>query len=217
MKLVKAYLVIFATTMIVAVCVLIWFSNYRGYLITEDSLVENLSNIFFLLSFLLCIVFYFKSNIHRKAFILLSAIGLLGLLEEISFGERILGFKALKIDGVKIDSVHDFFKLGCKLIKKLAIGYPVYAFIFTGIGIIAAIILLSKYRYQLIETISKILRRPVFIFFAIFSILISISLLIDLGLVRVEALFMVEEMFEMNAAIALLFCCLSLYSSDRRN
>ena len=44
-----------------------------------------------------------------------------------------------------------------------------------------------------------------------FASLVFVALIIDLDIVHNKALFALEELFEMNAAIALLFCCLSLY------
>jgi hypothetical protein len=191
--------------------------NYRGYLFSEDGLIENLSAIFFLISFFLGLIFIFNNNIHRKALIFISAVGLLGFLDELSFGESLFGFNMPRIYGVKIDAVHDFFFLGYKVIMGLTYLYPIYVFLFLGVCIIGVTIVTLKYSYELKETISNIYNKPPFILALFFTILVISALVIDLDLVYHGTLFMVEEVFEMNAAIALLFCCLSLYEQQLPN
>jgi hypothetical protein len=217
MKWVRGYLVIFAISILTAFGAYSWMPNYRGYLFREDGLIENLSAVFYLISFFLGLLFFFKSNIHRKALIIISAVGLLGFLDELSFGERLFGFNMPQIHGVKIDAVHDFFILGCKAIKELTYSYPIYVFLFLGVGIIMVTIVTLKYSYELKETMSNIYHEPPFILALFFTTIVFSALVIDLKLVHHGALFMVEELFEMNAAIALLFCCLSLYEQRLPN
>jgi len=186
MKYVKGYLVIFAISMLTAFGVFSWMPNYRGYLFEEDSLIENLSAVFFLLSFFLSLLFFFKSNIHRKALILISAVGLLGFLDELSFGERLFGFNKPEIHGVQIDGVHDFFDLGYTVISELTYHYPIYVFLFLGASIIMVTIVTLKYSYELKETMSNIYHEPPIILASFFTILVFLALVIDLELVLQE-------------------------------
>jgi hypothetical protein len=85
---VRVYLVIFGISILTAFGVYVWVPPYRSYLFHEDSLIENLSAILYLISFFTAFLFSLKIKIYRKALIVLSAVSLLGFLDELSFGER---------------------------------------------------------------------------------------------------------------------------------
>jgi hypothetical protein len=196
--------------MLTAFGVYFWVPSYRSYLFHEDSLIENLSAILYLISLFMAFLFSLKITMYRKALIVLSAVSLLGFLDELSFGERFFELKMLHIYGVKIDAAHDFFYLACKVIMQLATNYSTYVILFLSSGIIIVTVLLLKHRSKLIKIVANIYREPPFILALFFTIFVFISLVIDLDIVNNEILFMVEELFEMNAALALLICCLSL-------
>jgi hypothetical protein len=144
MKYVRSYSVLFGITTLIAVGVFIWVPEYRDYLIAEDSLVENVSAFFYLVTFFLSLVFLLKSKEHRKTLFVLSAVGLLGFLEEISFGERIFGLTMPKIAGDNIDGAHDFFTLGYKfiygLVEEFEFSYTAFLPLLIGIGAIILVI-----------------------------------------------------------------------------
>ena len=210
MKYVWIYLVIFAVNILTTWVVGMWFPDYRAYLINEDSLVENLSVFFFLSTFSLSFLFVIKSKKNRKALIILLVLGLLGFLDEISFGERLFAFNMPFIGGVKIDAVHDFFYLGWIVIKSFTHSSAIFVYLLIGGGAIMAVIVAFKYRYKLIALISNGYYKQTYILALFFASLIFGAMIIDLEIVHNNALFALEESFEMNAAIALLFCCLSL-------
>jgi hypothetical protein len=210
MKLVRIYLVLFSLTLVAACVIYTSIPAYRDYLLLEDSLIENLSALFFLLTVVIGLLFALKSEKHRKLFILVSVVGLLAFLEEISFGERIFAIDMPYLGDVKIDSLHDFFFL-----FDPSDFHAPYFFLLAGCGAIVAGIAAVKYRRKLKEIIVCIYQNPPFILALIFASIVLVTLVIDLDMVEHEFLFMVEEILEMNAAIALLFCCLSLYHLDK--
>jgi len=197
--------------------VYIWFPNFRPSLMDEDRMIENLSAAFYFFSAFIAILFLKKHKIHKRILVLIAALGLLCFLEELSFGERIFGFSAPKIMGKKIDSTHDFLQLGHRVIKKIMYFHETYGYLLIGIGAIMVIIGVLKYWRKLNGTISKKFPRPTYILFMFFAALVFASLLIDLDIVYNNTLFMLEELLELNAAIALLFCCLSLNDSSFSN
>jgi hypothetical protein len=196
--------------MLTAFVVYFWAPNYRRYLLDEDSLIENLSVGFYLISFCMGLLFLLKSKKHRKAPNVVSAVSLLGFLDELSFGERLFELEMPRINGVKIDAAHDFFNLAYRVIMKLAATYPTYVILFISTGIIIAIVLLLKHKSKLTKIVTIIYHNQPFILALFFAILVFFSLVIDLDIVHNKILFMVEELFEMLAALALLMCCLSL-------
>ena len=83
-------------------------------LIKEDGLIENISAILFAAAFLISLIHWPK--IRRKegatTFVFVGILGLIGFLDEISFGERLFDLTMPVIYEVKIDALHDFFYLG---------------------------------------------------------------------------------------------------------
>ncbi len=214
MKYVWIYLVLFGVNVLTAWGVYMWMPDYRVYLVMEDSLVENLSAFFYISTFFLSLLFFIKSKKRRKALIIVSAVSLLGFLDEISFGERLFSLNMPHIGGNKIDATHDFFSLGYKVIKSLTHSHAIFVYPLIGVVAIMAVMVALKYRYKLIGIISNGYYNQTYILALLFASLGFAALIIDLGIVnKNKALVALEEFFEMNAATALLFCCLSLYDS----
>ena len=199
--------------MLIALGIYTWIPEYRGYLRHEDRLIENLTAFFYVSTFFLSLLFLLKSKEHLKERIVISVAGLLGFLDELSFGDRIFGFKWPYIYGVQIDAAHDFFKLGYILIKKPALLNTTYEYLLIGVCAMMAVIVALIFLYILIGIISNSYLKQTYILALLFASLGFVSLIIDLEIVKNYALFTLEELLEMNAAIALLFCCLSLYDS----
>ena len=118
------------------------------------------------------------------------------------------------IGDVRIDSVHDLLFLGYKTIRRLAYPQAIYVYLLIAVSAITLVILAVKSRHLLIESIGTISNRydkQTYSLALLFLSLIFVALVLDLGIVYSRVLFVLEEFFEMNAALVLLFCSLSLY------
>jgi hypothetical protein len=217
MKYVRVYLAIVGITILAALWAYFWIPNYRYYLLHEDSLIENLTAVLFLISFFIGFLFSIIGKIHRKGLIIVSAISLLGFLDEISFGERLFKLHMPEIDGVKIDAAHDFFELAYRTISRLSAAYSTYAILLLLICIIIVTVLLLRYKSILTKTITSTFRKPQYIMALFFTTFICFSLVIDLDFLYNEVWYVFEELFEMNAALALLVCSLSLREQQLSN
>ena len=206
----RTYIVIFGLTMLTSWAMFKWLPTYREIFLKEDSLIENISALFYLITFLLSLFFFFKSRKNRKLLILVSAVGLFGFLEEISYGQRLFSIKMPNIHSLEIDTIHDFFLLGYLLSKELNYTYASHLYLFTCAGIFLFMMLILIFRYKLLGKILHGNFNQAGIFALIYALLIFTALIIDLRIVPQARLFAVEEFFEMNAALALLFCSLSL-------
>ena len=102
MRHVCGYIAVCGFSLLIACVTYIWFPTYRHCLVDEDCLVENLSAMFFLSSCFLAVFFLAKLKDHKKLLFLVSLLGLIGFLDELSFGERIFGFHMPHIGDVKI-------------------------------------------------------------------------------------------------------------------
>ena len=199
MNYVWGYLAFFGFNAIVACVVYVWSPTYRHYLVAEDSLVENLSAALYLLSFFLALLFLKERKNHRRLLVLVAAAGLLGFLDEISFGGRIFGFSPLQMSGVPIDAIHDLF----------ALAYRKYSPLLVGISVVLLIASVG-YWSKLTATARSIIRQPHSLLFLFSVASIAVALVIDLPLINYGPFVMLEELLEMHAAVALCLCCFSL-------
>jgi hypothetical protein len=193
-----------------AFAVYYWLPDWRGYLLYEDSLIENISAGLFVISFLLGVFLYRKYESHRRVLIILSTVSLFGFLEEISYGQRIYGVVAPRVYGVPIDSIHDFFSMSYKLFRDLV--RHNLALVLMGSLIFFIIVNLSMmvHRAKVLDIIKKIFTDPPYILSSFFILLIILSSVIDLEIIHKMVIYMVEEILEMNAGLALLCCGLSI-------
>lgn len=185
-----------------------FFPKLRRHIILEDCLLENLSALLFLLSFVIGVyALIFRRKIpHRKFLISVTILSLVGFLDELSFGERIFDIKMPIIRGVKIDAVHDFLFLGYQLVGQKSIVLAIM--ILLPILLLAiGLILFGKKKVRLKELSYFFRNRPHITFIVIFGILLIISQTLDLHIVKwkLQYWFVVEEVFELNAALALVF------------
>jgi hypothetical protein len=178
------------------------------YITWEDNLVENLSAFLFAAAFCMGIFFLIRK---RKSTILLagaSGFGLIGFLDEISFGERIFQFHMPAVENLKIDALHDFFNL-IKVKQDVIASYS--GWIYGGLIIIVFVIsfLGYVYREKIVSAFSEIrLYYPQFILFLLFVVHIIMAVSVDLEpmFLRGRVFSIFEELSEMNAALALCFC-----------
>lgn len=160
---------------------------------------------------------YFYSKKNRKALIAISSVSLIGFLDELSFWERLFNLNMPYIYDEKIDGVHDFLNLAYEIIIKLTNTYSVCLILILLNGAILVTALLIKHRLKFTRFITSNYGEPPFILAFIFSVLLFSSQVLYLGLIKNENLFIVEEIFEMNASLALIFCCLSLKEKSSTN
>lgn len=211
MKYIRILLLFFTVSMLIASAVYFMMPENRTWL-EEDRLIENLTGFLFFVTFLLGLIFALKGNPQRKALIFLSIAGLICLFEELSFGERLFGFRMPEIMGFKIDALHDLLSveksLGGNFIRNNSqLIFPLL--VITVLLTILIILLLIKYKNSIKKTALSIYQKPPVMLALIFAALTVFALISDLEIVHIN-LMLAEEMFELNAAFALILCCISL-------
>ena len=152
-----------------------------------------------------------KNKKNRKLLIIVAAVGLLCFLDEVSFGERLFALDVYHIYGTKIDSVHDFINLGYKVLLNYTHFYAGVVYPLLAICAILAILGVLKYRTELIAKISHSYSNQTYVLALIFVSLVLGAIILDLDLLHIRGALVLEELFEMNAGLALLFCCRSLH------
>ena len=112
----------------------------------------------------------------------------------------------MKLGNGEVDGVHDIFRIAylkaghlpkAYLLPLLALGISLIVFIFS--------------RLKLATLISSAMQYKPSVFVFVCGALLMGAMLIDLDLIEYEPLFLLEELLEMNAALALVFSSLSTY------
>lgn len=212
MKYIKLALIIFSTSLALATGLYYLFPNTHDYFVDEDRLIENLTAFMFLLTGLAAMIFAIRRRgFPNQGLILLSIIGYIGFLDEIGFGQRTLGFPVPVIAGKKIDAVHDIPIAILKSLFRLAEDNLLPAIILTGIGIGSVLFVIYSYRNAIARNARTMSRYPPFILVLFFMALIGLAMVLDTDLFDLEFTIVLEEMFEMNAALMLFLSAIAIY------
>ena len=223
-QLLKFYAAAFGLNALFFSALYVLMPSLRSSLIEEGTLLENLTAILAFNSFWIGLFLLRKYRHHHrshlKRYALLPTLGLLLFLDEISFGQDIFGFEFMTIGGMEIDSLHDFVSL---FYKKAIVPVEGRGSLWYGIASIAAItgligltLFVRRYRHRLHKAnlrqdlISLNQTYPPLIFVAIAIGLGLLSTMVDLRILQFKGAKFLEEMFEMNAALALLLACFAI-------
>jgi len=211
MKYTCAFLIGSATLVLVCSILYLLIPGIRSPLRAEDKLVENLSAGLYLLTALTAAIILVCGNRRRRVLYLLLILGSVCFLEELSFGQRLIGYSVPYVVGVSMDSLHDIVEVGATLFR-LAGPPAVAAAVCVAVTVGAAAFV---YRKRLAGLFLLALESPVYGALMIFAALIGLSLALDVKVVRFRGRKFVEEIIELNAALALLFACVCVYLFPR--
>jgi hypothetical protein len=174
------------------------FPGHRHLLVQENSLLENLTAVFYLIAALMGLEL-FRRNKNRLQLLLPTVLGLVGFLDELQWGERLLNLSMPIVAGNKINAVHDFVDVAREtysqqltVVRLSMLAAP------AGIALLGL-----PYFRVLFKMGSLILRRPVNLCWALFVCLGIAAVCLDQIFDTVSAATVVEEVLEMNAALIL--------------
>lgn len=190
----------------------------REDLINEGQLIENLTAIICLSSFILGLIFIVKNKkYNQKLYLSLPVLGLIFFLEEISFGYEILNFQPPLIGGVRIDAAHDLINLLFYKVKDLS---ELKILLLTIFSVITLFYLFIAYRKRVLRYLNgygKIIFDQNYPYFYLIGSLFfwSASLFLDLHIIDFDGMKFVEELLEMNGSLSLFFACFAI-RNDRQ-
>lgn len=186
--------------------------DLRNVFTEEDFLIENLSALFFLVGGVYGGWCLWRCIGHRWAFLLITTLGFVGFLDEISFGQRLFGFSMPTIAGVDVDGVHDLVRIPLRPLRQWLKTSPSGFIWVIAIGFAITTILLVvafTYREKLRAGLLLVMARPDFAAWSVFASLLAVAIFLDERLIRFDVVAILEEPLEMNAALALIlvaFC-----------
>ena len=191
--------------------VYIWIPDFRVYLYVEDRLIENLGAIILISTFILGIPFSIIRKQHRVMLICISLFSLLGFLIEVGFGKRLFIIEMPAFGWKIINVFHESFSMLYQAIKGIYESHAFLLYFIIGSWVMLIVLLLKKYGHKLIGLYPKGNYTQTYVLALFFVVLFFTSLVLDIASVHKVPLIVLEEMIEMLAAAALLFCLLSLY------
>ena len=206
-KLTAVYVYTVSFTAILFTLVFAIFPRSRKQFIKENRFLEDATAYLFLLAFLVGIYMILKMRKSHflKSYFIFPFLGLLGYLDEISFGKKFFDIEQFpEISGVEFDGAHDIFALIYASVFKSGSYLPlIFICIFSLILIIG---ILKKIGNPILLFKKLFFKHPPFKFFIIFTLLLSVAVILDLHILgKNDYLSYVEELTEFNTALALLF------------
>lgn len=219
----RVWLLVAALVLIDLVAALIFITapsggTVRGYFVHEDSLIENLTAAFYLFTFFAALLLLKNQRVSsvnsRRWLIMLSAVGLLGFLDEISFGERLFDLAMPVLGDTKIDAVHDVVELALNQAAGLGSGQKQLLVLILFCLLALAFVAILKHAGRLWGSIVTDRHLPLYVLLTGFVSLGCAALILDTGWFRFRGAVALEEFFELNAALVLLTSCLSIYEIE---
>ncbi|WP_150132305.1 hypothetical protein [Prosthecochloris sp. GSB1] len=210
---VRGFAAFFALSMLVAAGSFLLIPHAQGYFLEEDSLIENLTVLLSFFAFLLGVVYAFENPGERKYLLFIALCGFLGAMEELSFGERLLHLDMPQLGKYKLDGVHDLFYVTYKNVKNLSRSHGIIVYPVLAAAVLSLAVYLVRNTGKIRARITASQRADYVVLVIACVVMVLASQVVDLDEFDGDFLFMLEEMFELNAAAALIAACLSL---DRR-
>lgn len=214
MSLVRSFFSIFAVNIFIVSVLFAVLPAFRNYLFREDGLIENLTAAIFLSAFYVSMYFIVRKGKRQLSLVLISLVGLVGFLDEVSFGERHFNLTMPRYDGVKFDAVHDGLFWGYLKLAGLIAAHPDASLLVFSVILAAVLTGAVMARERLVDLVGTIRREQKRMMVVIFFLLLGTAMLVDLDFIENDYLYYMEEMFEMFAGVALIFCALSRVNSS---
>jgi len=221
MKHLFLFLVFFSVTVALGLGAYLLMPEWWRYLFDEDYLVETLSAAAFLAAGVWGLLLVrAREGEARWAAAGLSAFALIGFLDEISFGERWFGFRAPVVYWKRIHGPHDLIKVARRLSEDAIEADPVLFVLVAGSLVALCLALAFKPALRIYRAAVASPLRPVYLMAVIAAVLLAASQAIDQRILfqreHREVFIAMEELFELNAGLALLVACFALSKSQKK-
>ena len=201
---------IFFVFLILAVFVVLSISSPAALiaLSREDGQIENLTaGILFATAFL-SIFLYFKSKKRDNIFLLFGFFGLIGFLDEVSFGRRLFPIPMPKAHGLTIDGVHDLLHVMKNVGRTNFTYHPIGTSVVLSIFVIVVAYVLTRASISRQKILISLSKYGISGLVLIIALCIAASQVIDTFELKIFAYRAVEECLELVAAMALMTCSL---------
>ena len=191
---------LFATLRIVNPTILIDISQ-------EDVFLENLTAGVLFATFCLSSLFHLKFKVKTNIFFAFAILGLIGFLDEISFGRRLFPIPMPKAHGLTIDGVHDLLHLLKNITRTNLTYHPVGTYIVISLSTLFVVCAWYKTKIIRQRVINLLVKYEIRDLALVMISCIVLSQVIDtFRWTIIDPYIAVEECLELTAAVALLTC-----------
>ena len=197
-----------------AALIILYAVGPRALIFGEDRAVEMATALLFLAAFVVGILHLCRSRLRDYPILLpvAAVLGLIGFLDETSFGARIFGWSMPAMaEGGEFDGAHDLVIVIYRL--ALRADPMLIAAVGAGPGIVA-LVFVVRWRKELHALARRISADPTYLAMALFVAGVAFASLLDLEVGILRRLGPLEEIAELDAALALLVTVLG--ASGRR-
>ena len=212
----RTFLIVVVLNMSITGLAYIFAPEWRGNIINEDHVVEQATTLTFAAAFLIGVTSIMRSQglASRKLHALIPVAGLIGFLDELSFGERVFGFTAPTLYGIDIDGTHDLVRVAAPIIEN----DPAFILVPGVAALIGAYLLFRKRSRRntvmAYENWRALWAYPPAKLSIISLIMLLLAIVLDLPSVfQFPGSRPIEEMLELNSAVALAFAAFSIKSA----
>ena len=175
----------------------------------EDVFLENLTAGVLFATFCLSSVLHLKLKVKTNIFFAFAILGLIGFLDEISFGRRLLPIPMPKSHGLTIDGVHDLLHLLKNITRTNLTYHPVGTYIVIFFSIISAVCVWRKTKIIRQRVINLLVKYEIRDLVLVIASCVILSQFIDTFRWNIIHSYMaVEECLELAAPVTLLTCSL---------
>ena len=201
MKRMRFCLVFMGVTLAIGAVIGLFVPAMHPWLIAEDHVVETATAAMYAVAGAMALGKAWWGHRHRRMQLAVAVLALVCFLDELSYGERLFELGVPFVAGVKLDAVHDLVEIVASVsLQRLG---P-----WLTLGLLAAMLsvaawLLVRRRSTLVLLAARSRHEEPIVLTALFICIAVVVILIDLGLVFSYALFALEEMLELNAAVVL--------------
>jgi len=148
-----------------------------------------------------------KDKTNRIVYLVIPFLGLMGFLDEISFGESLFNIQMPRIGNFKIDSLHDLITVAYwELAKHKYEYFWLYLFLFAFLSV-ALFFIIRRCHRQFMQALKAY---PSYRFVILSIGFLFVAQILDMGFIRLEFGVFLEELFELNGAVGLFFASLSI-------
>ena len=172
----------------------------------EDHLLENLSTGLLLGTAFFGFINWKQRQANTTAIAVYTILAIIGFLDEVSFGQRLIGFTPPMAGGTSLDGFHDLANMFRKILSINLQYHPTQTFIILSAILSSLSILALKLRPR-IHGVYKYLKKLKLASIVLSIILtIILSQLLDLKIINLSWSTCLEEILELIAVLGLLTC-----------
>ena len=172
----------------------------------EDHFLENLSTGLLLGTAFFGFINWKQKRTNTTAIAVYTILAIIGFLDEVSFGQRLIGFTPPMAGGTSLDGFHDLANMFMKIISVNLEYHPDQTFIILATLLSSFLILIFKFRSKIYGVYKHLKKLKLACVALSIALAILLSQLLDLKVINLSWSTYLEEILELIAVLGLLTC-----------